>query len=329
MSSDIKNKKYSYREGNPQGLWQSIKSGKAFKMLFRGEIPERFRSWDKFVKYNRKIFFQCIHKTPPIACQESANVAIHSLVCHIDMEMYLLAIKSFLRFYNHVQIFAHSDGSLNSDDKTIMQKHIPNIKIIDETNKLWQHTLNKVRNDFIAKGCGNILLTKLFLHFFSTSKKIIILDTDIIFLKRPDELIDWIEDNNKNLKPLYNKDRYDTLRDAKERLEKEFNITKFPPHFNAGLICMKKDISKEEIEKLLPINFNYHNTQLTKGDQTIHHIMLARRNAQPLDSEKYNIFDGKEFPKHAKMIHFPYHVRFKKNVYLKLAKKNCKQLKKH
>jgi hypothetical protein len=174
---------YGFREGDPLSLWQAIKSGKAVKMLLKGEIPERFRSWEEIVKYNRKFFFRCIHKTPPIACEKSAKVSIHSLVCHMDLEMYLLAVKSFLRFYPKVQIIAHSDSSLSADDITKLRKHIPNIDVIDETNKLWQHSLNRVRKEFIAKGFGNILMAKLFMHFFAKNKKIIIMDTDIIFLK--------------------------------------------------------------------------------------------------------------------------------------------------
>jgi lipopolysaccharide biosynthesis glycosyltransferase len=153
------------------------------------------------------------------------------------------------------------------------------------------------------------------------------MDTDIIFLKRPNELIDWIGSENKTLKPLYNIDRYDTLRDAEERLKKEFSITQFCPNFNAGFICMTNNVTKEEIEKMLLINKNYRDTKITKGDQTIYHVMLTRRGAEPLPSRLYNIFNGKTYPNEAKMIHLPTHVRFKKGVYLKLTRKLCRQLK--
>ncbi|MDN5354489.1 MAG: hypothetical protein PWQ09_1245 [Candidatus Cloacimonadota bacterium] len=318
---------YGFREGDPLSLWQAIKSGKAFKMLLKGEIPERFRSWEEIVKYNRKFFFRCIHKTPPIACEKSAKVSIHSLVCHMDLEMYLLAVKSFLRFYPKVQIIAHSDSSLSADDITKLRKHIPNIDVIDETNKLWQHSLNRVKNDFVAKGHSNLLLIKLFLPFFCKSERLIILDTDIIFINRPDEVISWIENNSQHLTPLYNKDKYDTLRDAKTSLMKEFNISELPPNLNSGFICMQNDVTKMEFERLLKISINYTDSNIDKGDQTIFHILLAKRNAQPLSKDHYNIFDGYKIPKQAKMIHFPTHVRFKKGYYLKLARKLCHQFK--
>lgn len=318
---------YGFREGNPQSLWQAIKSGKALKMLLKGQIPDRFRSWQNIIKYNRKFFFRCIHKTPPIPCEKSAKVSIHSLVCHMDLEMYLVAVKSFLRFYTKVQIIAHSDGSINKDDKEILRKHIPNITIIDETNKLWQHSLNRVRNKYVAKGHSNLLLIKLFLPFFCKSDRLIILDTDIIFINRPDEIISWIKNDSQNLNPLYNEDKYDTLRDAKTNLIKEFNISELPPNLNSGFICMKNDLTKEEFERLLKISVDYTDSNIDKGDQTIYHIMLARRNAKPLNPENYNIFDGNKVSEAAKMIHLPSHVRFKKGIYLKLARKLCRQLK--
>ncbi|HCX73186.1 MAG TPA: hypothetical protein DHM37_05660, partial [Candidatus Cloacimonas sp.] len=121
------------------------------------------------------------------------------------------------------------------------------------------------------------------------------------FPKKPDELIDWIENTDEHLRPVYNKDRYDTLRDAKTSLMKEFNISELPPNLNSGFICMQNDVTKMEFERLLKISINYTDSNIDKGDQTIFHILLAKRNAQPLSKDHYNIFDGYKIPKQAKM----------------------------
>jgi len=39
-----KKKQYSFREGSPLTFREAVRTGKAFKFLLKGEIPERFRS---------------------------------------------------------------------------------------------------------------------------------------------------------------------------------------------------------------------------------------------------------------------------------------------
>ena len=320
-----KKKQYSFREGSPLTFWEAVRSGKAFKFLLKGEIPERFRSPKKIIEYNRKFFFKKILKTPPLDSNPDSDVSIHSLVCQQDVEMYLLAIKSFLRFYDNIAVYAHSDGSLDSYDISILKKHVNNISIITRENPLWNEFLELIQKDYIEKGIGNIILMKLFFSQFSDKKKIIILDTDIIFLKKPEILIEWIE---KELNcSYYNQDRYDTLRDAEERIKIEFKLDKLPLNFNAGFIALYNDVALDEIMKFLQIQEKYKDTKLTKGDQTIQHLLLATRNAKPLDRKKYVIFYGKNYTPETVMIHFPNQNRFDNNIYLKLANQVCKELK--
>jgi len=320
-----KKKQYSFREGSPLTFWEAVRSGKVFKLLIKGEIPERFRSLKKIVEYNRKYFFRKILKTPPLDSNPSSDVSIHSLVCQQDIEMYLLAIKSFLRFHDNIAVYAHSDGSLDSHDISILKKHIQNISVITRENSLWNEFLELIQKDYIDKGIGNIILMKLFFSQFSDKKKIIILDTDIVFLKKPKILIEWIE---KELNcSYYNQDKYDTLRDAEERIKEDFKLNELPINFNAGFIALYNDISLAEIKKFLQIQEKYKDTQITKGDQTIYHLMLANRNAKPLNRKKYVIYDGKNYTHKTVMIHFPNQNRFDNNIYLKLARQVCKEIK--
>ena len=320
-----KKRQYSFREGTPLTFCEAVRSGKIFRLLLKGEIPERFRSPKKIVEYNRKFFFRKVLKTQPLKSNPKATISIHSLVCQQDIEMYLLAIKSFLRFYDDIAVYAHSDGSLNSHDISILKKNIQNISIITRENHLWNEFLELIQKDYIDKGIGNIILMKLFFSQFSDRKKIIILDTDILFLKKPKILIEWIKEDLDC--SLYNQDRYDTLRDAEERIKKDFKIDKLPKNFNAGFIALHNDITLDEIKKFLQIQEKYKDTKITKGDQTIYHLMLAKRNAKPLDNKEYVIFNGKNYTQKTVMIHFPNQNRFDKNIYLMLAHQICKELK--
>src|SRR5674476_403875 len=81
--------------------------------------------------YNRALQLILIPKTPIASCVLHGRPEVHSLVCHRHMYNYILAIKSFLRFYNDVTVIVHDDGSLTKKDKRTIRKHISNIHIID------------------------------------------------------------------------------------------------------------------------------------------------------------------------------------------------------
>ena len=60
--------------------------------------------------YNRVLLVILIPKTRAVSCVLHGRPEIHSLVCHRGAYNYILAIKSFLRFYNDVTVVVHDDG---------------------------------------------------------------------------------------------------------------------------------------------------------------------------------------------------------------------------
>ncbi len=59
--------------------------------------------------------------------------AIVSQVCHRDIAMYLLAVKSFARFHQLRAVFALDDGSLTAEDRETLSAHIPGIRFFSIT----------------------------------------------------------------------------------------------------------------------------------------------------------------------------------------------------
>src|SRR5665647_938151 len=101
-----------------------------------------YRLWLRLLNYlhtgyNRVlqvILISNISKTPVVSCVLHGRPEIHSLVSHRHVYNYILAIKSFLRFYNDVTVIVHDGGdddSLTKKDKCTLKKHIKNITIID------------------------------------------------------------------------------------------------------------------------------------------------------------------------------------------------------
>jgi hypothetical protein len=112
-----------------------------------------------------------------------------------DVPLYLPAIKSFLRFYSRVAVLVHSDGSLREPHVRLLQAHVPGIRIIlpAEADTRARDMLGS--NSFLFRWRAHdasyrrVVDTDL---WCSTPKRII-MDADVIVLRRPDEIIAWIE----------------------------------------------------------------------------------------------------------------------------------------
>lgn len=81
--------------------------------------------------------FACrgILKTPPVKLKP-APITIASMVCHDDLIMYLVSVKSFAHHLGRGRIALLDDGSLTEADKDILKTHLdqPIIKHISEIN---------------------------------------------------------------------------------------------------------------------------------------------------------------------------------------------------
>ncbi|MDP5031435.1 hypothetical protein [Paraglaciecola sp.] len=93
------------------------------------KIFERLQS-----RLNKKRFAavaQRVRNTPPIALPKDADVVVVSQVYHNAMDMTLLAIKSFIKYFsNETLVELIDDGSLNAEDYELLNWHLPGVKII-------------------------------------------------------------------------------------------------------------------------------------------------------------------------------------------------------
>src|SRR5665647_3021275 len=90
--------------------------------FFKSLARPAYRLWLRFLKYLSKRYDRVLQvilipKTPAVSCVLHGRPELHSLVCHRHAYNYILAIKSFLRFYIDVTVIVHDDGSLTKKDK--------------------------------------------------------------------------------------------------------------------------------------------------------------------------------------------------------------------
>jgi len=200
------------------------------------------------VKYNKVLQIILISKTPAVSCVSHGRPEIHSLICHRDAYNYILMIKSLLRFYNDVTVVVHDDGSLTKKDKDTIRKHVKNINIIDrdyadvKIDKILDHYPNcrRYRDAYV-----NAL--QLFDYvLLCESNKIVSLDSDILFFKKPDTLIDWLRDG-KNIIHFWEPEP----RGTRAFLGK-LHLDDCFAGVNIGLLCFFKDaLNLDLVEQLL------------------------------------------------------------------------------
>ena len=169
-----------------------------------------FRFWKESLFVAAVILIKLFDKSCITLTPTSSSPEVHSLVCKKHLYFYLLAIKSFLSFNTSFYVVIHDDGSLTKKEIKVINKHIIGCRIIlqSEADKTLASILKRYPR--IVKYREQYVNAKQILDFFllSKSKKIIGLDSDILFFKQPHEIYDWSFNVSKSIFYSFEKDSY-------------------------------------------------------------------------------------------------------------------------
>lgn len=182
--------------------------------------------------------------------RDSPDFEIHMLLGHRHVGMTLWAVKSFLHAcVRQFAVVLHEDGSLTPDDVGILEQHLHGVRIVrkstadaemDEKLRPFPNChdyryANKLHSDHRNAGYNmHIFAVRLFdFNFYSQATKRMFLDADILFFRRPDEILQWIDDP-ATAHSLYSVETYIPNHDWLGRMVFEPK----EPTLNAGLICL-------------------------------------------------------------------------------------------
>jgi hypothetical protein len=125
-----------------------------------------------------------IFKTAPLECDAAAEATFVSQVCHRDIAMYLVALKSFGHFIRPKKVVAIDDMSLTRSDKAILSHHVQPIKIIP---------INDVNNENCPKGgCWERLL---YISDCVSTSYVVQVDSDTVTVGTPSVVADHLKSN--------------------------------------------------------------------------------------------------------------------------------------
>ena len=116
--------------------------------------------------------------------------------------MYMTMLKSFLRFHDDIAVVAHDgDNTITETDRALLKRHIEGIEILDK------ETADKAMLTALAayprclKYESRIVNAVELLDFnvLAHREKLVLVNSDVLFLEKPQRLIDWIKSDGKEV----------------------------------------------------------------------------------------------------------------------------------
>jgi hypothetical protein len=139
--------------------------------------------------------FRGVLATPPVAADPAAPVVLFTLLHREGVRPYLLAVKSFLRFCPGLDVVVQSDGTLDDQARAVLGAHVANVRIVGrgETDAFLRAWLGDVSLGVELSTCRLFLPLKL-VNVIARfpGRRIILFDSDLLFLRRPEAVARWI-----------------------------------------------------------------------------------------------------------------------------------------
>jgi hypothetical protein len=279
---------------------------------------------------------RAILSSEPISCDPGASCALHTMVSKADLPLYLVAIKSFLRFYPGVGILAHSDGSLRPQDEALLTRHIPGCQVIaaEQADERARQVFGPDSFLFRLRGWDASYRRIIDTDLWSNTPKRIIFDSDILVLDRPQEVIDWIDRGTtpflmgqparQVMPPGTSKHIQALFRDQVNAISARLGV---PSLFLDGTTggfygCVGDELSTGRVERLVQTCLDLGiPMQQWGGEQAIVIYLLSTAGANRLDTSLYFNFDFDLVDRvgRAKLVHFLGYCRYHKNIYVEQA----------
>lgn len=140
-----------------------------------------------------------LEQTPPrpVLRPEEAAAEVHMLLCRRDLELGVLALKSLLRFPEvRVAATLTEDGSLRAADRAWVDRHVPGCRWLPRRTDDPRMTEALARRPRLAALYASTYHPSCkLLHpaLLARCPRVLVMDPDTAFSKRPDQIIAWAE----------------------------------------------------------------------------------------------------------------------------------------
>ncbi len=233
-------------------------------LAFREIGREGWGNAARRVWYSRKIL-----RTPPVRTSRTGPVEIRVLTWRRDWLNLLWALKSFYHFAEvDLPLYIH-DGGLLPHQAELLRQHFPDatfVPMADATVRIAEEFERRGLKRCLEYRKVNVSTCKLFDFFaFSTAEHLIVIDSDIVFFKKPELLLVPPEGVTVN---RYNEDVAHWYSMEVDELQAAFGIRP-PDKINSGLALIRREsIDFDKIDRWLENPKMFENKWVT--EQTLH-----------------------------------------------------------
>ncbi|MBI2676568.1 MAG: hypothetical protein HYX21_01265 [Candidatus Yanofskybacteria bacterium] len=239
-----------------------------------------------------KIFARQIgKKIPKWKCEKQDDFEVHMLCQKSDVVTATWSLWSFLKNSQLCpKIVIHDDGSLDGESAAIFKSKFDNLEIVwkkDADELIDKMNVNPIVKDYRKNGYPLILkLVDIFL--LSRSEKIMVLDSDVLFFKKPEEIVRFVKGSCGRDALISQAGGGFAVRVNSSYLNK-YNLTqKNIELMNSGIIVYKKfSISESKLSEYL------ENCELDMSDYFVEmtgwNCLIGQTNCEFLPLDRYII----------------------------------------
>lgn len=256
-------------------------------MISPGKIIYKYRHGFKTAYYRDRVRPRILG-SPPVKRLGGDQCEIHVYTSSDDWLNAMWSLKSFYHFSEKCyKLCIHHDGTLGSKQVAVLRAHFDKARVVsvrEDEEEVFEQL--KFFPRCAAFRRSNRLSPKVFDFFFRLeSERMLVLDSDVLFFRRPAELLRRIEDR------LYAKNTFN--RDANNAYAmpgdtaKKLNIT-LPERLNSGLgVVHRESLDLPLLEEALACV--PEDAHFWRIEQTMYAVLCAKHGYEPLP-KKYDVY---------------------------------------
>jgi len=291
------------------------------------QVAERFSS----------LFFRGVLGTPPVHSDLLSDRMLYTLLCKRQVRAYLLALKSFLRFCPELnfRIVVQSDGSLDAAAHAELQGHVNGISVhgVSECRRFLEHHVPAAvwqSLPDLSQCCFLLPLKLLNLFYRFRGRYVVVFDSDLLFLRRPQEVVECMLNSEYRAFHLAGGS---ALAEPFHRIG--FDLSRVDiRRFNSGFAGFRNSFSDEHLVSILRAIAKHDRSLFGKWEieQAIWGVLL---NYCPNPLNVGNLGKGyvgngwrsyRELKQRAAIVHFVGSTRYRNLNYLRLARAVMREL---
>jgi len=191
-----------------------------------------------------KIFaLQIAKKIPRYECERQDDFEIHMLCQKSDVISATWSLWSFLKNSQLCpKIVIHDDGSLDEESTAIFKSKFDNLEIVwkkDADELIDKMSVSPIVKDYRKNG-HPLILKLIDIFLLSRAEKVMVLDSDVLFFKKPEEIVGFVRENYDRDALISQAGSGFVVRVSNNYLNK-YNLTqKNIELMNSGIIVYKK-----------------------------------------------------------------------------------------